>query len=161
MSISFKKLREPLLYILFGVLTTAVSLLACFLTLRIGVIFLHDEAGEPMALLDVFGSTVQWVSGVVVAFATNKLWVFTDAARGRSATAKQFLSFTGSRAATYVLEVIINLAAIAALDRLGYKPFEIFGIVISVRVWAKLISSVLVVISNYFISKLLVFRKRK
>jgi putative flippase GtrA len=38
--------------------------------------------------------------------------------------------------------------------------FYVMGIEISVRVWAKLISSVIVVISNYFISKLLVFRSK-
>ncbi len=161
MSKFLKKHRQLILYVAFGVLTTLVSLAACYLTIKIGVLFLHDERGEPTELLDVIGSTVQWVSGVIVAFITNKLWVFTDAERGNRATVKQFFAFTGSRVATYVLEAVINLLAIAALERLGYTPFTILGIVISVRFWAKVISSVLVVISNYFISKLLVFRKRK
>ncbi len=157
----YKKHKQLVLYVVFGIITTVVSLLVCHLTLKIGVIFLHDSKGEPTELLDVIASTTQWISGVTVAFITNKLWVFTEAAKGARATAKQFLSFSGSRIATYILEAVVNLLAIALLERLGYTPFLIIGIEISVRVWAKAISSILVIICNYLISKLVVFRKSK
>ncbi len=155
----FRKHKQLTLYFAFGLITTVVSLAACYLTLKIGVLFLHDQNGEPTELLDIIGSTTQWVTGVIVAFVTNKKWVFTDAEQGARATAKQLFTFSGSRVATYFLEVVINLLAIALLERIGYVSFYIIGIEISVRVWAKVFSSVLVVISNYFISKLLVFRK--
>lgn len=153
--------KQIILYLLFGVVTTAVSLLACFITLKVGVLFLHDENGEPTKLLDVLGSTSQWIFGVLCAFVTNKKWVFTDAAGGAENTVKQLLKFSGSRIMTYFLEVAINLAAIALLTAVGYRPFTVFSIEISERIWAKIISSVIVVISNYFISKLIVFRKKE
>ncbi len=160
----YLKHKEIILYLIFGVITTVVSLLACYLTLKIGVIFLHDENGEPTELLDILGSTTQWIVGVLVAFFTNKLWVFKNAEHGRRATVHQLLVFSGSRVGTYVLEVVINLGVIAAFDALGYKPFElnliIFTIAITSRVWAKVVSSVLVVITNYIISKLLVFKNK-
>ncbi|MBQ7383170.1 MAG: GtrA family protein [Clostridia bacterium] len=161
----YTKHKQLILYLLFGVITTVVSLLACYLTLKIGVRFMHDEHGEPTELLDILGSTTQWVSGVLVAFFTNKLWVFKSAEHGKKATLKQFSVFCGSRVGTYFLEVVINLIAIQIFEWLGYTAFTLNLLVLSLditeRVWAKLISSVVVVITNYYISKLLVFRKKK
>ena len=155
-----KKYKELILYLFFGVVTTVVSLAVCFITLEIGVNFMHDEAGEPTELLDIIGSTTQWISGVLVAFFTNRLWVFTDAEKGTRNTLKQLAVFSGSRVLTYILEALTNLGAIALLEALGYTAFTLIGISVTERIWAKCISSILVVISNYFISKLLVFKKK-
>ena len=157
----YQKNKEIILYLIFGVITTIISLAACYATLKVGVIFMHDEKGDPTELLDIIGSTTQWITGVTVAFITNKIWVFTDAEKGFRATTKQFFVFSASRVVTYFLEVIINLATIAILEKLGYSPFSIIGILITVRVWAKVISSIFVTVSNYFISKLLVFKKSR
>ena len=158
------KHKEIILYLAFGLITTVVSLLACFATLKIGVVFLHDENGEPTELLDILGSTMQWISGVLVAFVTNKKWVFTNAERGAKQTVKQLLSFSGSRVVTYFVEVVVNLGVIALLELVGYKtitlPLVIISIPLTSRIWAKGVSSVIVVISNYFISKLIVFRNK-
>ena len=160
------KHKEILLYLFFGVVTTVVSLAACWATLKLGVMFeaLRDESGEPTELLDIIGSTVQWVTGVLVAFFTNKKWVFTDAEKGRNAGMKQFFAFSGSRVGTYFIEVVINLGVIALLEHLNYRALAlnliVFSMVLSARLWAKVVSSVFVVISNYFISKWLVFKKK-
>lgn len=157
----WSKYKEIILYLFFGVVTTVVSLAACFVTLRIGVVFLNDGEGNPTALLDVIGSSVQWVSGVLVAFITNKLWVFTNAERGAKNTAKQLGKFAAGRVFTYFLEVVANLAVIALFDTLGYRAFTLIGISFTSRVWAKVITSVIVVVTNYILSKLLVFKKSK
>lgn len=157
----YQRHRVIVLYLTFGMITTVVSLLCCYLTLKIGVIFMHDENGDPTHFLDVLGSTAQWVSGVAVAFVTNKLWVFKGAARGIKQTFIQLAEFSGARVLTLFLEIAINLGAIALLEAVGYKAFFLLGAEISARVWAKAISSVIVVVSNYYISKLLVFRKKK
>ncbi len=156
----YQKHRQLILYMAFGMITTVVSLAACYLTLKIGVMFIHDENGEPTELLDILGSTVQWVSGSVVAFFTNKKWVFTHAEHGMRASVKQFGIFAGGRVATYFVEVIVNLAAIAGIEALGYRALTLVGITFTARVWAKLISSVIVVVSNYFISKIFVFKSK-
>ena len=157
----FEKYKEIILYLLFGVITTVASFGACYLTLKIGVIFLHDENGDPTALLDVIGSTTQWVAGVLVSFVTNKLWVFTDCKKGVAATFKQLGVFAGGRVLTYILEVPMNLALIWSLEKLGYTAFTLLGFDVTSRVFAKLVTAVIVVIANYFISKLLVFRKNE
>ena len=157
-----KKRKQLILYLVFGVLTTAVSLLAWYLTLQYGVRIWSDENGEPTAFLDILGSTTQWVSGVLVAFITSKIWVFTEAEKGWRVTLRQFTVFVTSRLLTYFLEVGINLGAIASLEAVGCPsiPVGVFGVafVIDARLWAKVISSIVIVISNYLISKLLVFR---
>ena len=155
----YKKHKEIILYLSWGVVTTVVSLVVCFATLKLGVIFMHDESGEPTATLDAIGSVTQWISGVAVAFVTNKLWVFTDADKGN--TGVQLLKFSASRLATLFVEMGVNLAVIALLGTLEYQAFSVIGIEITSRVWAKVVSSVIVVISNYFLSKLLVFTKKK
>ena len=157
----WNKYKEIILYLFFGVITTVASLGACFITLKIGVVFLNDGAGNPTPVLDVIGSSVQWVVGVLVAFITNKLWVFTDSARGAKNTAKQLGKFAAGRVFTYLLEVVANLAVIALFDGLGYQAFTLIGISVTSRVWAKAITSVIVVVTNYVLSKLFVFKKCK
>lgn len=162
----YAKHKELILYLFFGVVTTVVSLGFCFATLKIGVLFepLRDDVGEPTELLDIIGSVTQWISGVLVAFFTNKLWVFTSSEKGVRATLRQLATFSGARVGTLLIEIIINLGVIAAFDALGYKAPVLNLVFISValtsRLWAKVVSSVVVVISNYFISKLWVFKKK-
>ena len=163
----YEKHKEIILYLVFGVITTIASLAACFVTLKFGVLvpFLRDEAGAPTELLDVIGSTTQWIVGVLVAFFTNKKWVFTDSEKGRGATLRQLITFSGARVGTYFIEVVINLGVIALFDMTSYVPpvlnLIVFSVALTSRLWAKVISSVVVVISNYFISKLIVFRKKE
>ena len=156
-----QKKKQLILYLLFGAVTTVVSLFACYVTLKLGTLIWHDEKGDPTAFVDILGSTSQWVVGVLVAFFTNKKWVFTGAERGVATTAKQFGKFAGGRVITYFVEVFVNLGAIALLEWLGYRAFALIGIEITARFWAKMISSVIVVVSNYFISKLIVFKNKR
>ena len=155
----YERHKQLILYMLFGILTCAISLAACYVTLKLGVRVMHDENGQPTELLDILGSTAQWVFGVIVTFFTNRKWVFTEHSSGAKNAMTQFAKFSGGRVCTYFIEVAFNLGAIVGLEYLGYKPFTFLGIAITVRVWAKLLSSVVIIVSNYFISKLLVFRK--
>ena len=161
------KHKQLILYFTFGVITTVCSLLACYLTLKIGVMIpiFRGEDGEPTELLDILGSTTQWISGVLVAFFTNKKWVFTDAPKGRSEGIKQFFVFSLSRVGTYVLEAVMNLATIRIFELCAYSTIAItvgfISINLTSRIWSKLITSVAVVIINYFLSKLIVFKKAK
>ena len=119
--------EQMMLYFLFGIVTTVCSLLAWYVTLRIGVLFLYDENGDPTATLDVLGSTAQWVVGVVVAFITSKKWVFPEAAHGACAAVRQFTLFCSSRLLTYFLEVGINLGVIALLEECLHYESPLFA----------------------------------
>ena len=155
------KHKEIILYLAFGLITTVVSLLACFATLKIGVVFLHDENGEPTELLDILGSTMQWISGVLVAFVTNKKWVFIDADANTS-TAKQLGVFASGRILTFLLDYAVTY--LGALGLSALMPFanrvELLGGEWNLNeIAAKIVAAVLVIIGNYVFSKLLVFRK--
>lgn len=162
----YEKHKELVRYLFFGLVTTVVSLGFCFATLKLGVLVpaLRDEAGEPTELLDIIGSITQWISGVLVAFFTNKLWVFTGSEKGLRATLRQLATFSGARVGTLFVEIIINLGVIAIFDACGYTAPVLNLLVVSValtsRLWAKAVSSVVVVVTNYFISKLWVFKKK-
>lgn len=161
----YKKHELIIRYLVFGFITTVVSLLACYVTVKCAALVWHDESGDPNAIADTLGSISQWVVGVLVAFFTNKLWVFTNAEKGISATFKQLFVFSSSRVGTFFVEWLINLGIIALLDDvldynapiipLGFMNFELNS-----RIWAKVVSSIIVVITNYYISKLIVFRKK-
>ncbi len=159
--------KQVILYFGTGIITTICSLAACFLTLRLGLCFefFVDNDGAPTPLLDIIGSTMQWIVGVVVAFFTNKKWVFTDAPSGRRNTVAQFGIFSFSRVGTYFLEVVLNLGAIGLLDILGYNDHYLsLGVTVvnlNSRLWAKIVSSIVVVIVNYIISKKWVFKSKK
>ena len=160
-----KKEKQLIFYLVFGLLTTVVSLLVWYLTLHYGVRIWGDENGDPLPFLDILGSTTQWVSGVLVSFTTSKLWVFTEADKGWRVSIRQFTAFVSSRLLTYFLEVIINLGAIELLESAMIPTFtlNLFSHAFDVdeRLWAKIISSTVIVFTNYFISKLFVFRIRK
>ena len=157
----YLKHKEIINYLIFGVITTVASLGAWYATMKIGVFFLFDEEGEPTVLLDAIGSTVQWVVGVAVAFITNKKFVFVDAEKGVWVTVRQLMAFTGSRVLTYFLELFMNIGMIWVFETLGYKTFELFGFDVTERIWAKVITAVIVVVTNYVVSKLFVFKRKK
>lgn len=157
----YVKHKQIILYFVFGIITTVASLGAWYLTIHVGVLFWADENGEPTVLLDAVGSTVQWVVGVVVAFVTNKKWVFVEADKGVRVTARQFAVFTGSRVLTLFMEMGMNIGTIFIFQFFGYQTFTLLGFDVTERIWAKAITAVAVVIANYVLSKLLVFRKKK
>ncbi len=149
------------MYLSFGTITTVCSLFACFLTLRLGVKIWNDEQGEPTVFLDVLASTAQWAVGVIIAFITSKKYVFVDADRGPRVTLRQIETFAGSRLLLYFLEVGVNLSVIALLERFSYETVTVWRIPLDQRVLAKAASSLMMLFANYWVSKLLVFRKRE
>jgi len=88
--------------------------------------------------------------------------VFTAADRSREAMGKQMGLFFKSRVATLLLDIVVTYLGILLLARGSADAvmFTIFGYTITVEMLSKIIASVLVVIANYVLSKLLVFRRK-
>ena len=161
--ITFKKYREIIVYIIVGLMTTAVAY-----GIRLGIIYgfspilgidLDADAGRA-AVLRTVAVTAGWVAGVIFAFFTNKAWVFQDKVSGKRAVLVQFGEFTLSRLFTYFIEWGLGVGVPALLGALGYKPFKII-LTFDADLIATGISVVLVTILNYILSKLLVFRKKQ
>lgn len=151
----YEKYREIIQYLFWGVMTTLVS----WVTFALFSLVFRGIAAE----LRVFGLTVSvsvllsnvlsWICAVLFAYVTNKLWVFESKSWEPRIVWPEIIKFFSARAATGVLEIVaVPLLTAAGLDQ---TVFGIEGMV------AKVIVTVVVVILNYVLSKLLVFRKKK
>jgi putative flippase GtrA len=114
-------------------------------------------------LVRIVAEILQWVLAVLFAFFTNKKWVFTDADKNVS-TVKQLMVFAGGRVVTFFIDLFGTiLIAIAAAKLIP----ALTSVTLIGREWnlaeigAKIFVAVIVLVSNYVISKLLVFKKSK
>lgn len=135
----FVKYKEVILYVVFGLLTTLVNFAALWL--------IKEVAG-----LETWGgrlaNALAWAAAVLFAFVTNKNYVFASRGKDRRTVARQTLMFYASRLFTLGVETATLKAGEVLL---GHEYFW----------YAKVAASVLVVILNYVLSKLLVFAKRR
>lgn len=134
-----KKNKEIVLYIVFGGLTTVVN----WVTYSLFVSFCSITVANVIA----------WVFAVVFAYLTNKIFVFEQKSWKPNIAFFEFSKFVSSRLLTGVVEI-------AGVDILVYVGLNqtIFGIEGMV---AKVTVSIVVVILNYFFSKLIVFKEKK
>lgn len=149
------KYREIVSYLFWGVMTTLVS----WLTYCLFSLIFRGIAAE----LHVFGLTVSvavmlsnilsWICAVLFAYVTNKLWVFESKSWEARVVWPEIAKFFSARAATGILEIVsVPLLTAAGLDR------TILGIE---GMLAKVIVTIVVIILNYILSKLIVFRKHE
>ena len=122
--------REIFLYIFFGVLTTLINTVAYWL------LYYGINVSNTMSTI------ISWLCAVVFAYVTNKLWVFE---KGNKSTIKEATGFFLSRISTGVLDLLIMYVGVELLYFEG-------GVI-------KIISNVVVIILNYLLSKLFVFKK--
>ena len=138
----YKKNKEVLMYLFFGVLTTAVS----FITAGISKSML-EKAGASSGAVSVLSTTISWICAVTFAYITNRTWVFRSVIHGAKGIMVEALSFYGGRLFTYVAEL--------GMMWLGYTVLEF-------NYWAtKIVANVIVLILNYIISKLIVFMTKR
>lgn len=129
--------KEVIMYLIFGVLTTVVSLLVyygCIYT------FLNPENAVQLQIANI----ISWIAGVAFAYITNRKFVFES---NESNQLNEISKFVTSRLATLFLDMIIMFIGVTCLH--GNDKI------------VKLISQVLVIIGNYIFSKLFVFKKQK
>lgn len=145
----FIKYKEIIMYLIFGVLTTAVNWVTYSLLMKV----ILSSASISNDVKMTIGNVIAWLVAVIFAFVTNKLWVFESKSWEVKLAIKEFLSFVASRLATGVIEWFGPLL----LFKIGLDQalFGVDGFV------AKIVCSVLVVILNYVFSKLITFRNKK
>lgn len=135
----YKKYKEQILYLAFGIIVTLVNWVVY--TVLVAVVNLGITASNFVA----------WVAAVVTAFITNKLFVFESKSTDKKSVLKEAAAFLLSRISTGIFEVVAP--SILFLIGLDGMLFGIDGF------YAKLIVSVIVVILNYILSKKIVFKK--
>ena len=132
----YKKYEEIVNYLVVGVLTTIVSWGAAW----VATLILDPNVSWQNAVIN----TISWGAGVIFGYFANRKYVFKST---NPEMMKEFISFAGGRVSTWLLDVIIMEVTVNMLN-LPYWPCKIF------------ISSVLVMVANYVLSKLFVFRKK-
>jgi len=157
----YRKYREIIMYIIFGVLTTVISLATYFVILLVARnIFGLSENDSSYNIARAIAQIMQWITGVTFAFFTNKKWVFCNEDKDRNSMIKQMSTFAASRLLTFGLDTLIVFLTIFILTKTDYSDFKFIGTNVTKDVIAKTLSSIFVIISNYILSKLIVFRKK-
>ena len=134
--------REQLLYLIFGGLTTAVDFAVSF-----SLYYLFATALEESAWLIHLFDGAAWVAAVTFAFVTNRIWVFRSKRRGFLPVMGELVMFAGGRVLTFLMQEAVILMFFTLLGLNKY----------AVRVAA----AILVIVANYFISKLWIFKKKE
>ena len=130
-----EKYQDILSYLFFGVLTTVVNYLVylpCFNLLEMSA---------------AASNVAAWVVAVAFAYLTNKPFVFKSHDWSGKTVIPELIKFVGCRVGSGAAETLLLFVFV---DLLAFNG----------NIW-KLITSVLVVILNYFASKFLVFNKEK
>ena len=156
----WSKWREVIMYLIFGVLTTVVGVGTYTLIFALAEHVIGLDLGDKNSgvYLAVYGTAqvIQWVAAVLFAFVTNKKWVFTDAKP--EPLWKQLAAFSASRLVTLGLDIVITYVGVLAFAAVWPAGLTII-IHFTPEFMAKIVASVVVVVGNYVLSKLLVFKK--
>ncbi len=153
----FSRYREVLMYLLFGVLTTAVDL-GVYTPLTV----LIDAETKFLGISwHLYAQVIAWVAAVLFAFVTNKIWVFSSPDFSPRAIARELPAFAGGRVLTLLIQLalmwlLIDLCALHTLPLLVWAS----GIIGAKGDFAvRMGVSVIVIVLNYVFSKLFVFKK--
>ena len=128
-----EKYWDILMYLIFGVLTTVVNY----------IVFLPIY--NLLGISATVSNAIAWMVAVAFAFLTNKPFVFRSNDWSWKTVGPELTKFVSCRIGSGVMETLILLVTV---DILGWNG----------NLW-KLVTNVMVVIVNYFGSKLLVFKK--
>lgn len=131
----YQKHKEVVNYLIFGIFTTILSLAVYYIL--VSTILNPDNAIELQ-----FAIIISWIAGVIFAYITNKKFVFDSK---NNDIEKEILSFVGTRLVTLIMDMLIMDFGVIFLR----KNNKII----------KIISQIVVVVSNYLFSKILVFKK--
>ena len=130
----WNKYKEILLYLFFGGITTVVNYGVYALC---GHVFHFDV---------VVSNIIAWILAVIVAFVTNKRWVFESKSWKSNIVWREFGEFVAARLSTLVIETVLLWIFV---DKLHVNDLIM-----------KIITNVIVVILNYVFSKFIIFKKK-
>ncbi len=137
----YQKYKEVINYLIFGVLATIVSLGVKYLLL-----FTILDAENPFELqLSVI---ISWIAACIFAYFTNRTYVFNSKSKE---ILKEVISFFTARLITLGMEMLIMFIFVTAL-KLNSDLWVI--------IWT-LVAQVVVIVSNYIFSKLIIFKKKE
>lgn len=131
---NIKKLinKEIILYVIFGVLTTIVNLIAYYLFSNI------------ININYLISNAIAWIISVVFAYITNKFFVFNSSYINKDVIIEEFIKFMNCRLISGLSEVVLL--------------FLFVDLLLINDIVAKLIIGVLVALINFIFSKVFIFK---
>ena len=132
----YKKHKEGINYLIFGGLTTLLSLVVYYLLTNT---IINPKNAVQLQIANV----ISWVCGFLFAYFTNRKYVFESKEKN---VLKEFISFFLSRISTLLLDMLIMFVFVTVLK---YND-QLF----------KIISQIAVIVTNYLLSKLIFFKKK-
>lgn len=142
------KYRELITYVIFGVLTTVVSLVSFKI--------FDSILGEDLYLVS---NVISWIFAVSFAYVTNKLWVFESKSWKSNVIIKEIIGFVSARLFSLGVEEL-GLWLLIDIFSIGKISVDLFSFNINGNMIAKLIMQVVVIVLNYVFSKLVIFKKK-
>ena len=131
----YNRYREQILYLVFGGLTTLISIIT------------YAVFTELADINILIANILSWIISVAVAYATNKSVVFRSDKKGAAQVLTEALSFYAGRLLTLLIEEAI-LFVFIDLVKLPNMP-------------VKIIAQIIIIVLNYIISKVFIFKKNK
>lgn len=129
------KYKSVISYLFWGVVTTIVN---------IGVFAILSDY---LHLFYQVSNVIAWFVSVLVAYVSNKLWVFNSHTETTGQLVTEAVRFFLMRTATLAIDIIILYIGITLLN--------------GNDIIVKIIDNVVVVISNYAFSKMVVFKNKQ
>lgn len=130
----YYKYEEVWNYLIFGVLGTIVS---------IGSYEICRKLGAEIIVSNV----ISWIIAVTFMYVTNKFFVFKSKTENYKKLIKEIISFFEARIFTLLVETLILY--------LGVYILHIDDLI------TKIVAQIVVIILNYVLSKLIIFKKKK
>ena len=130
----WKNYEEAIRYLFWGGV-------AFFLSMALFYVF-----ANMMDIDEQLANTMDWIICVIFTYFTNRIFVFKSKSRGVFGMGKEFVSFISARLGTLIIE---NVILYVTIDLLTMN-----------NMLAKLIGQFVVIVSNYILSKLWIFRRK-
>lgn len=131
----YRKYEEGISYLFWGGVAFVLSMVLFYIFANMLVL---DEQ---------IANVITWIICVIFTYLTNRTFVFKSKTTGAKAVTKEFVDFTAARLATLILE---NAVLFVCIDLLLWH-----------NMIAKLLGQFLVIVSNYVLSKLWIFKKKE
>lgn len=130
-----KKYQAVIAYLFFGVMTTIIN------------IMVYTFCYTYLNWTNMLSNLIAWILAVLVAYITNKIWVFRSVEKKLDILLYELFTFFLCRIATGVVDIVFMYITV---DIIRFNALVM-----------KFNSNVIVVILNFIASKFLVFKKLK
>lgn len=137
----YEQHKEGMRYIIFGVLTTLVSIVVSAFLYYIVLNSLVEELKVNLS------TALSIVAAWIFAYVTNKIYVFESKTNNLKELIQEIVSFTGCRLATAIIEMLLMNLLVTVLH---------FNYMLM-----KIIVNIIIIILNFIFSKLIIFKNKE